>query len=296
MTDERSEAERDEEAIEHLKAQLTSANAEIWRLKRDRNDHHYATDHLAAKDATIACIAKHLDDAAKELRCPHVLAIESVVEKAEAVCIGALTASVERENKSRSWSKPTEEYPSVEVGDRVAVIVMEREHATAPIRPRLVILIATESGWDSTEEMYQGYTPNDGVLWSAENDICRSAATIAAQAAEIERLTKEAVANEAAIACAEGIHQQQDAELAALRSQLEEQRAKLDGVTRFEFPSANKFYHSVIVSKSDRGQWGVAQVGNGVYWYDKKFSTQDEAFQWVAANWLAPHAEKDGGE
>jgi hypothetical protein len=61
MTDERSEAERDEEAIEHLKAQLTSANAEIWRLKRDRNDHHYATDHLAANAATIAAQAAEIE-------------------------------------------------------------------------------------------------------------------------------------------------------------------------------------------------------------------------------------------
>jgi len=54
-------------------------------------------------------------------------------------------------------------------------------------------------------------------------------ATIAAQAAEIERLTKEAFANAGAFACLEGIHDQMYAELAALRSQLEEQRKRLDG-------------------------------------------------------------------
>lgn len=73
------------------------------------------------------------------------------------------------------WSDPQKEYPAVEVGDRIVVIVMEREHAGAPIRPRLVILVAREFGWDAIEEMYQGYTPNDGALWSTEKDVCQIA-------------------------------------------------------------------------------------------------------------------------
>lgn len=70
------------------------------------------------------------------------------------------------------WTKPTEALPDVYAGDRVCIIVMEREHAGGPIKPRLVILEATEDGWDSLEDVFQGYTPHDGILWSTEQDIC----------------------------------------------------------------------------------------------------------------------------
>jgi hypothetical protein len=70
------------------------------------------------------------------------------------------------------WMKPAEELPDVYAGDRVCIIVMERESAGKPIKPRLVTLEATEDGWDAIEDLYQGYTPHDGVLWSTEKDIC----------------------------------------------------------------------------------------------------------------------------
>lgn len=70
------------------------------------------------------------------------------------------------------WMRPSEEMPDVEAGDRVLIIVVERQYANARLQPRLVILEATEDGWTSLDEVYVGYTPADGVLWSLEKDVC----------------------------------------------------------------------------------------------------------------------------
>lgn len=74
------------------------------------------------------------------------------------------------------WMKPSEEMPSCEVGDRVLVILEERERGR--LRKRLVILEATETGWEPTDDFYTGYTPADGVLWSYERDVCQIAAVV----------------------------------------------------------------------------------------------------------------------
>jgi hypothetical protein len=70
------------------------------------------------------------------------------------------------------WMKPTEEMPDVLCGDRVCIIVMEVLPGHKRPSPRLVTLIAKEDGWDAIEDVYSGYTPYDGVLWSTEKDIC----------------------------------------------------------------------------------------------------------------------------
>lgn len=62
------------------------------------------------------------------------------------------------------WMKPDEEMPNVPVGDRIVIIVNERQHERAALSPRLVILEATETGWDSPDPVYGGYSPEDGVL------------------------------------------------------------------------------------------------------------------------------------
>ena len=74
--------------------------------------------------------------------------------------------------------RPTEEMPEVEAGDRVAIIVRERQSARGPFSLRLVILEATETGWYSADSFYAGYTPDDGELWSTEKDICAIAGII----------------------------------------------------------------------------------------------------------------------
>lgn len=77
------------------------------------------------------------------------------------------------------WMKPTEEVPDeVEVGDRVCIIVVETMPGRKKPSPRLVILEATEDGWESMDDVYAGYTPQDGVLWSTEKDICQIAGAL----------------------------------------------------------------------------------------------------------------------
>lgn len=73
------------------------------------------------------------------------------------------------------WKKPSEAFPEVYVGDRVIVIVEEVNPRTAKIGFRLVVLEATEDSWDSIDETYDGYTPEDGVLWTTEKDLCAAA-------------------------------------------------------------------------------------------------------------------------
>lgn len=70
------------------------------------------------------------------------------------------------------WTRPEEGLPNVWVGDRVAIIVAERASDNTPLRPSLVMLIATEDGWRCDDPTYSGYTPEDGVFWSTERDIC----------------------------------------------------------------------------------------------------------------------------
>lgn len=70
------------------------------------------------------------------------------------------------------WMKPSEELPDVSVGDRIVIIVREREREGWPLQNRLVILEAKEDGWTSPDEFYAGYSVHDGLLWSTEKDIC----------------------------------------------------------------------------------------------------------------------------
>lgn len=73
------------------------------------------------------------------------------------------------------WSKPSEELPECEAGDRVLLIVCERETSRSPFRPKMVILEATEDGWYSPDETYTGYFPSDSVLWAYEKNVCEIA-------------------------------------------------------------------------------------------------------------------------
>lgn len=65
------------------------------------------------------------------------------------------------------WMKPEEEQPVVDAGDRVIGIVKDREHATASLKPRIIILTATEDGWKEQD----GYTLHDCKLWTLEKDL-----------------------------------------------------------------------------------------------------------------------------
>jgi len=76
------------------------------------------------------------------------------------------------------WMKPEEEPPAVYAGDRIVIIVKERATATSPIRPRLVILEATEDGWHSPDPVYAGYSIDDAFLWSTEESVCAIANAI----------------------------------------------------------------------------------------------------------------------
>ena len=69
------------------------------------------------------------------------------------------------------WTKPEEGIPDVEAGDRVLVIIVERDPVRDRYLPRLAILEATETGWTCSDETYSGYTIEDCSLWSLESDV-----------------------------------------------------------------------------------------------------------------------------
>ncbi len=67
-----------------------------------------------------------------------------------------------------SWHEPSD-IPECDVGDRILVIVNERESAFTPLRPRIIILEARDVGWDSADVAYAGYGFEDGILWAYES-------------------------------------------------------------------------------------------------------------------------------
>lgn len=69
------------------------------------------------------------------------------------------------------WIKPEEEAPELECGDRILIIVNEKMPVSKRPVLRLVILEATEAGWDSPDEDYGGYSYEDGVFWAYEKDV-----------------------------------------------------------------------------------------------------------------------------
>ena len=73
------------------------------------------------------------------------------------------------------WMRPDEEQPEVDAGDRVIGIVKDREHAAASLKPRIIILTATEDGWKEQD----GYTLHDCELWTLETDLVSIADAVA---------------------------------------------------------------------------------------------------------------------
>jgi len=71
--------------------------------------------------------------------------------------------------------RPEEEHPVVDAGDRVIGIIRDREHAAASLKPRIIVLTATEDGWKEQD----GYTLNDCELWTLEKDLVGIADAVA---------------------------------------------------------------------------------------------------------------------
>lgn len=70
------------------------------------------------------------------------------------------------------WHPASQELPELEVQDRVLVVVREFPFLGAKYKvARVVILIATETGWDSPDAVYGGYTPQDGIAWMLEKEL-----------------------------------------------------------------------------------------------------------------------------
>lgn len=69
------------------------------------------------------------------------------------------------------WTKPSEETPRCAVGDRILVVLREKENGKW-VR-RLAILEAQEDGWRSLDDFYVGYSPDDAELWAHERDVVR---------------------------------------------------------------------------------------------------------------------------
>lgn len=75
-----------------------------------------------------------------------------------------------------SWQLISESHPTDESyceGDRLALIVHEREEAGCPLVARIVMLSALEDGWKSDDPRYSGYTPQDGIAWAWEKDLVK---------------------------------------------------------------------------------------------------------------------------
>ena len=67
------------------------------------------------------------------------------------------------------WMRPEEELPSVDAGDRVIGIVRYRDNGEPRVKPHIVILIATETGWTDVED--NGHTLHDCELWTLEREL-----------------------------------------------------------------------------------------------------------------------------
>lgn len=80
------------------------------------------------------------------------------------------------------WMKPSEELPECDCGDRVIGIVrycvphndgFNDLASHGPVQPHIVILVATEDGWDDVED--SGFTIHDCELWTMESDLVQIA-------------------------------------------------------------------------------------------------------------------------
>lgn len=71
------------------------------------------------------------------------------------------------------WIKPTDELPECEAGDRIVGIVREAPGPHMKPRPTVILLEATEDGWDSRDDTYAGYSVHDCDLWAYERDLCK---------------------------------------------------------------------------------------------------------------------------
>lgn len=78
------------------------------------------------------------------------------------------------------WTKPSEGVPDILCGDRILIIVRECRDFHSPPRPTIVILEATEDGWDSPDDTYAGYSVHDGELWAYERDVAAIADVVSA--------------------------------------------------------------------------------------------------------------------
>ncbi len=73
------------------------------------------------------------------------------------------------------WHDASESPAGLDCGDRVLVVIEEKERPMSRYSVRrIVILEATETGWDAKDGMYDGYTPEDGIIWALERDILPS--------------------------------------------------------------------------------------------------------------------------
>jgi hypothetical protein len=76
------------------------------------------------------------------------------------------------------WNKPTDPLPeNFCVGDRLLIVVAERKTHCEPIRPFLVVIEATETGWRCDDDTFNGYSKDDGVAWACEREVLKDAAS-----------------------------------------------------------------------------------------------------------------------
>ena len=81
------------------------------------------------------------------------------------------------------WMKPKDELPVCYIGDRVVGIVRYRDLEGGPMLPHVVVLEATEYGWDDVQG--SGFDIGDCELWTLESDLVRIADDISGEPAAL---------------------------------------------------------------------------------------------------------------
>ena len=82
-------------------------------------------------------------------------------------------------------------------GDRIVVLLNERNPDTSKLEPRLIVVVANEWGWECGDGTYDGYEPHDGTHWGQEKDVI---AVLNEHAALRAKLAKLVAASKTALA------------------------------------------------------------------------------------------------
>lgn len=75
------------------------------------------------------------------------------------------------------WHKPSDKLPECLTGERIVGIVRYRDIPADPMTPHVIVLVATEDGWD--DDAQTGFGPDDCDMWAYERDVIATAKIVA---------------------------------------------------------------------------------------------------------------------